>query len=237
MKLNVLNKIYLLITFFLVIAIFCNILNYKSWERYYFASSACTPLSYPIILNSCQFLTNDSNDDAWIKVENVNKFSSKWGDEEFFQVDKPMRLPNKLVLKYASYSEQKFYSDTINMPEKKIIEIFKKAEQNKNFENLHSSSGDKKGLHFLVGIAHNGNIKIWLRGVLLENVILQTKIYPKEPKDDETYYEKRLPKKIYLSKVFEYLDDSLKIKINDGWEKNSNYMDTATYYIKQKKGI
>ena len=62
-------------------------------------------------------------------------------------------------------------------------------------------------------------------------MILQTKIYTKEPKKDETFYEKRLSKSVYLSKVFEYLEDSLKNKLNNGWEKNAKYMDTATNYI------
>ena len=119
MKLNILNKIYIFIAFFLVIAIITNIFNYKSWERYYFASSICTPASYPIYLHNCYFLTNDLDDDAWIKDENVNRFSFEWGNEEFLEVYKPMRLPTKLVLQYASFSEQNFYSDTINLPEKK----------------------------------------------------------------------------------------------------------------------
>ena len=235
MKINILNKIYIFIAFFLVIAIITKILNYKSWERYYFASSICTPSSYPIYLHNCYFLTNDLDDDAWIKDESVNHFSSEWGNEEFLEVYSPMRLPAKLVLQYASFSEQKFYSDTINLPEKKIKQIFENAEKNKNFENLYSSRGDKKGLHFLVGVAQNGNIKIWLRGIFLEEVILQTQIHPKEPKGDETFYEKRLPKTVYLSKVFEYLDDSLKVKINNGWEKNAKYMDTATNYIENNR--
>lgn len=237
MKLNILNKTYISIAFFLVIAIITNILNYKGWERYYYASSICTPSSYPIYLHSCYFLTNDLDDEAWIKDESVNRFSSEWGNEEFLEVHRPMRLPSKLVLQYASFSEQNFYSDTINLPEKKIKQIFEKAKQNKNFENLYSSRGDKKGLHFLVGVAQNGNIKIWIRGVFLEDVILQTKIHQKDPKEDETYYEKRLSKSVYLSKVFENLDDSLKNKINKGWGKKANYMDTATYYIEENKEV
>lgn len=233
MKINLLNKIYIAIAVGLVVAIISKTLNHKGWERYYYASSVCTPKSNPIYLHGCHFLTADPNDDAWIKTENVNNFSSEWGDEVFLETHEPMRLPQKLVLQYASYGDRKFYSDTLDLPENEIKQIFETAKQNKNLENLYSARGDVKGLHFLVGIARQGNIIVWLRGVDLEKVILKSKLHSKEPQGDETYYEQRLDKDVYLEKVFADLSDSLKTKIRDGWDANANYIDTPTYYIEK----
>ncbi|PWS32577.1 hypothetical protein DF947_05745 [Pedobacter paludis] len=240
MKINRLNKIYIVLSITLVVATIIKILNYKGWERFYYFTSICAPQNYPIAIHDAYFLTGEGEDDfAWINFEDVKNFTSKWGEEYYSQEARDrLRLPTKLVLQYASYRDQKFYSDTLDLPQKKILNIFKSALKNKTAIAFSSGGGMvKKGLNFLVGIANDGNIIVWLRGVFLEKVIFKGKIKPHEPQGDETYFEKRLPKAAYLKKMFEDLPDSVKTKLNSGFDAKVNYIDSPTYYIEKNRKL
>ncbi|MDR6969618.1 hypothetical protein J2X31_003651 [Flavobacterium arsenatis] len=237
MKLNFINKIYIAITLILVVAIVIKFINYKSSDRYYYFSSVCAPESYPIAIHNAYFILADG-DLGHIKDEDVDRFTSKWGEEYYFaESHHRERLPVKLVLQYVSYRDKKFYSDTLNLPEKEIKQIFESALQNKQATKLHSHPTGVKGLTFLVGIANDGNIAVWLRGVFLEKLILKQKLTAKEPKGDETYYEKRLSKAEYIKKRFENLEDSVKLKLDNGFEARANYIDTPTHYIEKNKEL
>ncbi|RZL18659.1 MAG: DUF2931 family protein, partial [Pedobacter sp.] len=231
MKLNFINKLYIAITLILVLAIVAKFFNYKSWDRYSYFSSVCMPESYPIAVHNAYFILVDG-DLGHIKDEDVERFTSKWGEEYYFsESHQRERLPVKLVLQYVSYRDKKFYSDTLNLPEKEIKQIFESALRNKQAIKLHNYPTGVKGLTFLVGIANNGNIAVWMRGVFLEKLILKQKLTAKKPQGDETYYEKRLSKEEYLKKRFENLDDSVKQKLDNGFDAKANYIDTPTHYI------
>lgn len=237
MKLNFINKLYIAITLILVIAIGIKFFNYKSWERYYYFSSVCTPESYPIAIHDSYFILDDG-DLGHIKDEYVNDFTSKWGQEYYFaESNERSRLPVKLVLQYVSYRDKKFYSDTLDLPKKEIKQIFESALQNKQAIELYNSSNKAKGLTFLVGIANDGNVAVWLRGVFLEKLILKQKLTAKEPKGDETFYEKRLSKAEYIKKSFENLEDSVKLKLDNGFEAKANYIDSPTHYIDKNREL
>ncbi|MCH5597479.1 DUF2931 family protein [Niabella ginsengisoli] len=169
MKLNFINKLYIAMTSILVMAIGIKFFNYKSWEQYYYFSSVCAPESYPIAIHNSYFILADG-DLGHIKDEDVDNFTSKWGEEYYYtESSQRERLPVKLVLQYVSYRDKKFYSDTLNLPEKEIKQIFESALRNKQAKELHSYPTDVKGLTFLVGIANDGNVAVWLRGVFWSN--------------------------------------------------------------------
>ncbi|MCX3265171.1 DUF2931 family protein [Pedobacter agri] len=237
MKLNFVNKLYIAVTLVLVVAIVFRTFSYKGWERYHYFSSVCAPESYPIAIHNSYFILADG-DLGYIKDEAVENYTSKWGEDYYFaESNRRERLPVKLVLQYVSYRDKKFYSDTLNLPKEKIKQVFKSAFQNKQVIKLFNPSGDVKGLTFLVGIANDGNVAVWLRGVFLEKLILKQKLSSKEPQGDETYYEKRLSKAEYIEKRFEDLPDSLKLKLNSGFDIKANYIDTPTYYIDKNKEL
>lgn len=237
MKLNFINKLYIAITLILIVAVVFKIFSYKGWERYHYFSSICAPESYPIAIHNSYFILADG-DLGYIKDEAVENYTSKWGEEYYFaESNQRERLPVKLVLQYVSYRDEKFYSDTLNLPVKEIEQIFKSALRSKQTKKLYNPSGDVKGLTFLVGIANDGNVAVWLRGVFLEKLILNEKLTSKEPKDDETYYEKRLSKAEYIKKRFEDLPDSVKLKLDRGLGFKTNYIDTPTHYIDKNKEL
>lgn len=137
------------------------------------------------------------------------------------------------MLKYFSYRDEKFYSDTLDLPQQEILVTFKTAEKNKQFLELSSYAGKKDGLSFVIGLANNGNVIIWFRGVYLEKELLRKKLKPTEPKVDDLYYEKTLTKEKYLAHTFENLSDSLKMVYKNGFDANANYIDTPSRYIEK----
>lgn len=238
MKLNLINKLYISTALLLFICIVFKIINYKSWDRFYYFSSVSAPANYPVFIEKIQFQlpdNEDSHDFYQSRDENVNAFRTTWGEEYYSAwVYEPLRLPEKLVIDYASYSEQKFYSGVIDLPNAEILEIFKAALREKKAAKLSSSRGDKLGLRFVVGIAPKGNIVVWLRGVYLEKKILQTKIKSVNPQTSG-----KVPGKdnAALNLLFNELSDSVKLEIKKGSGMPANYLDSSTHYIERNKEL
>ena len=231
MKLNLINKAYLGLAVILLVAIGTRIYRYKGWERYYYFSSISAPAAYPVYVRDAYFLTADPNDDSWLDYRDVNDFNTQWGDEYFFpEVRTAMRLPEKLVVKYVSYRESKFYRDTLDLPAEQIKEAFEHAVHNNTTRRLGSSDQDPRGLYFVLGIGNNGSIVLWLRGKGVEQTILKTVIKAREPLDDDTYFRKRLPKQEYIKEVFSNLPDSLRQEMDRGWEAGASYGDSVSHY-------
>lgn len=119
------------------------------------------------------------------------------------------------------------------MPQKEILSIFKSAERNKQFIELSSHAGKKDGLSFVIGLANNGNVAVWLRGIYFEKELLRNQLKPTNPHDDDLYYEKTLSKEKYLAHAFENLSDSLKTVYKNGFDGKANYIDTPSRYIEK----
>lgn len=236
MKLNFINKTYLVCVLGLLAATIYKACKYKASDRYYYFSSISAPQTFPVYVRDAYFITNDPDDDAWFNQTDVNGFNTGWGSEYFFpEVSRPMRLPLKLVLEYASYRDSKFYNDTLVLPQETIKSIFEAAAKNKNMDEMPGRNGDKQGLRFVLGIANEGNIILWLRGTGLEKIILKTKLRAKEPQGDATRYETRLTKEAYLERVFGALDDSLKRLLDKGLDAHASYIDSASHYLEREK--
>jgi hypothetical protein len=236
MKLNFVNKAYLVCLFGLLAATIYKTCKYNASERYYYFSSISAPETFPVYVRDAYFITHDPDDDAWFNQTDVNGFNTGWGTEYFFpEIDRPMRLPTKLVLEYASYRDRKFYSDTLDLPQETIKSVFETADTNKSMDEIRGRDGDKQGLRFVLGIANAGNIILWLRGIGLEKVILKTKLTAKEPQGDATRYETVLTKEAYLERVFGALDDSLKRALDKGLDAHASYIDSASHYLERSK--
>ncbi|MEE1943981.1 DUF2931 family protein [Pedobacter sp. KR3-3] len=236
MKWNFINKTYFALSVILFVAIGLKILRYKSWDRYYYFSSVSTPHHFPIALRNCYFLLPNSDEDAYFNTENVYQFNSVWGSDYFFaEVHEPQRLPEKLVVEYVSYREKSFYSDTIPLPTEKIKAYFKEAEKHNQLEKMYHAGADKKGLKFHLGIANNGHIILWLRGINMEKLLLKTQLKSHEPSKAETFYAKQLTKEAYFKKVFERLPDSLRLEFEKGTDAKANYIDSPSHYLEREQ--
>lgn len=238
MKINNLNKFYIALGILLIVSCIYKFIGYKSWERYYYFADASAPNTYPVHVRNCYFITADEGDFAVVNTEEVNNFQSVWGWDYYSpNAREKFRTPEKLVIEYASYRDSKFYSDTLKLPKEKILAIFKASEHNNTQIPLSGRNGDVYGLRFAVGIANNGNILLWLHGRNMEKLILKTRIAAREPKGDQTYFESRLPKAIYLKRVFENLPDSVKQSFEQGLDANANYADSPSRYIDRNRDM
>jgi len=237
MNLNLTNKIYIVIAIVLLLGIIYVVINNRNWDRYNYAANITAPAAYPVYINEAYFLL--PNDDLEsISKEEVNNFTADWQDD-FGNINhaKDELLPTKLVLNYVSYRGKRFYRDTLELPFREMKMIFESAKKNKQWLTLSSYAGTKKGLAYMIGIANDGNVIVWLRGVYLERVILKTKLKFKEPFADDLYYEKLLSKADYVNFVFERLSDSVKTMLKNGYNNKSNYIDTPSRYIEKNKEL
>lgn len=241
MKLNLVNKIYIGIAIILALGIIWRIFRYKAWDRHYFFASVSAPYTHPIYIRDMNFIypnEDEFGDGFYNTVDEVNRLNSSWGAEYFSpRVNEPMQFPKKIALQYVSYRDKKFYKDTLDLPRQTIEEIFKRAKADHQLLNISSNytMDDKKGLNFVVGIANEGDIIVWLRGMFFEKVLLKTKLKPKELKSEDLYYGKKMNKQEYYDKVFEYIPDTLKQLISMGIDKNAKYIDSPTHYIEKNK--
>ena len=214
LKLNIANKIYVVILAALTLATAYRILQYKSWDRYYYDVSASAPASFPVYIRTANLILADG-DESWVRTNSVNDGNPYWGYGNFEDPDTKERLPEKLVLGYASFRDKSFYADTIPLP----VEALKNALKNGYSE-------------IIVGIANKGNIIIWMRNEEKELVLLKHQIKPHEPVGDDTYYERRLSKKEYFENVFR-LDSASLEDFRKGVDKDANYIDTPSLFTQR----
>jgi len=234
MKLNLINKIYIAITICLITAILVKFFSFKSWDRYYYVTSICAPITQPIAIRNAHFILANGETD-FINHTDVDDFNTNWGQDDFISSDfEKKRLPVKLVLQYASYRDKKFYNDTINLNDNEIRNVFKSAIRNKQAIGFSEYGGvNGKGLSFLIGIANDGNVAVWLQGIYLDKFLVKRKLTAKQPQGDDTYYGTQLTKEAYIKQRFERLSDSLKNKLGKGFDARANYIDTPTRYIEK----
>lgn len=220
----------MLILVLLVLATAVKLIRYQSWSRFYYAASVCAPRTYPIYVRDTFFILPDE-DTSPIATGEVNYQKSWWGESEFSSVSEKKRLPLKLVIGYASYRDRAFYQDTVDLPVDKISKLFKSSVEKGSGASMYRSSGDVKGLRFVIGVANKGNVIIWLQGENEETILLRHHITAREPRGDQTYHEGRLSKDDYLRKVF-YIDEELQKKIAQGVDKDANYIDSISGFRK-----
>jgi hypothetical protein len=229
-KLNALNKIYLAVLALLIIATGLKFWNYGSWNRYHYTASLTAPAMHPIQVMDADFILSDKNTVS-LATYSVNERRQDWGWGDINGRDEYERLPVKLFLSYASYRDQAFYRDTLDLPVALIDSIFKNSRKLENEESVDEQGENERTLDFVVGIANKGNVVVWLRGKKFEQVLLKHKIIAREPLASDLYYKKeKLNKKEYLENVFKYFGEDFLKKMADGVDKDANYIDSASHY-------
>lgn len=235
MKLNRTNKTYIGISFILLLLNIYTFINNRGGDRYNYAASITVPATFPVHLKRAYFLM--PNDDfEGVRSEEVENFTADWHnyDVSTDHVENQL-LPAKLVLSYLSYRNKIFYRDTLTLPVEEMKMVFETAAKNEQFLVLSSYAGTKKGLAYMIGVANDGNVIMWLRGVNLEKVVFKTKLKAKEPNFDDLNDGKTPTEEEYFNSVFRYLSDSVKIKLNSGYDSKANYIDTPSRYIENNK--
>lgn len=241
MKLNLVNKIYIGFTVVLVIGIVWKVFKYKPWDRHYFFASVSVPYTHPVYVRDIYFIypnENNFSEGFYQSRSTVNYFNSYWGAEyDYPRLRETLPFPHQLVLQYVSYRDKKFYRDTLDLPQELIKQTFKEAEEQKKMLLMPKDNGmqEKKALHFVVGIANDGYLMVWLRGMYFEKVLLKTKLKPRDLKPSDLYYAKPMSKDEYYQKVFENMPDTVKQLIGKGIDSKASYIDSPTRYIERNK--
>ncbi|MEO5911388.1 MAG: DUF2931 family protein [Pelobium sp.] len=144
-------------------------------------------------------------------------------------------MPEKLHISYFSYREKKFYRGVLKLPTKRIEQIFKDAIRDNQTEKQYHYRGDAKGLTFVVGIANNGVILIWVRGIYLEKLILKAKINTAIPSSMDMFEDKDTSTVAYIERTFDKITDSTKLAYKNGYDSPANYADSLTHYLENNK--
>ncbi|MCH5719816.1 DUF2931 family protein [Niabella hibiscisoli] len=125
-----------------------------------------------------------------------------------------------------SYRDQHFYRDTIDLPVDTIRKLVDHIILERKAVDIYYRGRDVPGIHFLIGIANDGHVLVWLKGAEVEHLVLRTHIRPIIPTGDDTYYGGPMTPQAYIKDRFMGLNDSLKAKMQLGWEAGAQYRDS-----------
>ncbi|MVZ67622.1 DUF2931 family protein [Sphingobacterium sp. DK4209] len=227
MRINTVNKLYILIFVILATLAVIKTCRFKPWDRYFYFVSATSPASYPIHVRNLYMETDNPDDLIIINKENTEPYAANWGEEYYFiETNEKEQLPKQLIIQYLDFRSKLFYKDTLALPTDEIRKIFKDAAKKNDELDIYYRGGDAKGLTFLIGIANEGHIIVWLRTKTEDHIVLKTKLTPKQPNAEDLYYDGYKSFKDYYNDVFADISDSLKLKFDSGWDRNAKYIDS-----------
>ncbi|NQD70057.1 DUF2931 family protein [Sphingobacterium shayense] len=228
MNFNNVNKIYLVILIVLVVLVTLKTVRYKPWYRYFYSASCTAPQAFPVHIRESYFITENPAEKIYIDYEGVNSGNSVWGEDPYFhKSNKKLLVPKHLVVKYIDYHSKQFFRDTILLPVEQIKTNFKKAIQKNEGIDIYHFGENKKGMTFLVGFANDGYIIVWQRSKTEDNVILKTRLHPKQPeRDDLTYSGETFTFQEYYDYAFNGIADSVPEESDNEPQPYARYADS-----------
>lgn len=237
MKINSVNKLLIGFGILVIAGIVYRVLAFKGWERYDYSATITAPATFPIAISELYFVTPNDDFES-INSDDVRDFSAKW-QSYYTSIDhaKSQMLPTAIKLSYFSYRDKKFYNDSLQLPQDKMKTIFASASKNRQFLVLSQYAGTRKGLAFMVGVANDGNVVIWLRGVNMEQEVFRVKLKPKNPEPNDFFINGRVTEDEYYKETFRNLSDSVKTLLKNGYDGKANYIDSPSRYIENNQEL
>ncbi len=234
MKLNKANKFYLLIFAILFIATIVKMVNHKPWGRYFYVAVASAPEANPIFIRNIAMLTPEGQE-IYISPDAINLNNSAWGESSLYpESHRSQILPDRLVLNYVDYRTSNFYADTLALPVEDMETYFKEALAQQQGYLIYKQGMPQQGMQFHVGIANKGHVLVWLQSANHAYKLMEKQLQPKSPDIDDLKWDgSSIQKEDYLKEVFLNIPDSLKTKIDAGWESNANYKDSIPFFMKK----
>lgn len=235
-RFNIYNKILTIILLVLVVLNIYRFFTFKSWDRYYFASSVTAPQYFPIHVVNVNFdFPNDELGGYFHKsIEEINAYYPKWGEAYYFpETYQTLPLPEFLNIEYYDYRSNLYYKSQLKLPKEIMQNLFRKAKEHGHLTEIYKPGQNVKGLIFLLGIANNGNIMLWLKGENLAEIVLTAKLKPQplSKSEDRKHYKTNQE---YINNMFQDMPDSLKVDIHNGIENHANYIDSTKQFIQSK---
>lgn len=235
---NLLNKIYAAILAILLIILVFNIINSKPFlDKYIYTTSISAPYYFPVAGHAYFRLEDNSINSPQNKsMDYLNGHYSRWLENEFDYLDKQEfnPLPKYLIIDYLDYRTKNYYQDSLTLNTEKIRTTFKNSISKRI--NLGTSNRPIMGLKFLIGIADNGNVVILLVGKDFVEKVDQFSLKPKSYSDNKFFRTHFSSEQAVFENSFYKLKDSFRLKIDSGYLKDSNYVDSLNidpaYYNK-----
>lgn len=135
----------------------CQQKNNTPMNKYEWLPTETAPTNYPIYLHQAYFKTKD---DIFIRIPDKRTVYYGWGSTGSVHISgedyKP--VPNSVSLTWLSYTENKYYKTSFELPEKRISELFEKGFLNP--KNNKRETYNRIG----VGIAPGGLVVVWVMG-------------------------------------------------------------------------
>jgi hypothetical protein len=230
-RLNLLNKIYLFIFTGMIIAscVKAFVLHQHQIGRYYYSMTLTSPDTYPVYLQNA-YVVCVNGEKNYISDNRVNNEQKHWCQLTDFEIQDIFPLPKAIVLSYASYRDKKYYNDSIPLPAGLIDSIFKTSQAKGIQKTVRSNSGDVNALVFLIGIANNGDIVVWLQGKNYERKLVSYHFTAQKPQgemqDGDHFYSGE-----HFFEVFDLVNMRADIREATGKDSHANYADSSTHYL------
>jgi len=132
-------------------------------EKYDWLPTESADYNYPMQIVDGRFLFHSQES---VTIPNLKIVNNGWGNEGSTHLvgDSFKPIPKKLTISWFSYTEDKFYSGTFDLPYKKIQALFEKGY-------LNPVSGEKTTYsNIIVGMAPGGDVSLWLSGHITTEV-------------------------------------------------------------------
>jgi hypothetical protein len=150
------NRITLIITI-LVSIILLAVQGRLFMDTYEWLPSESAPEKFPMTIIKGDFELNDGSS---IYIPSKAFITNGWGKEGSIHCvgEKFKALPVRLIIVWFSFTEDKFFGGSFDLPKAKISELFKKGQ-------VDLQTGEKFTYStIIVGMAPEGEISIWLEG-------------------------------------------------------------------------
>ncbi|HRH49182.1 MAG TPA: DUF2931 family protein [Panacibacter sp.] len=170
--------------------------NKMNPTTYEWIPTECAVFNYPMKIIKADFIFEDGNT---IKIPDSKMIYNGWGKTGSIHLNEEVLIPipAKLYIKWFSYTEDKFFEETFNLPKDKMISLFN--------EGFISPLTNSKYTYnkIIVGLAPGGTVVVWLSG---DNINKQVAIF--QAKIANVEWSTFLPSTDITRK--EYIDESLK---------------------------
>jgi len=159
------RNIFSLIAFaiFLFLFLFGIRKNIMLTDKYEWLPTECADYNYPMQIIDGKFISKNT---SYIYIPDKKIISNGWGNIGSIHIigDNLKPIPDKLVISWFSFAEDKFYSGTFDLPYEKIKFLFEKG---------YTDPVDGKKTTYnmiMVGLAPEGEISVWLSGAIVTEI-------------------------------------------------------------------
>lgn len=130
-------------------------------EKFEWSPEVSADVAYPMRVIFGSFALSDGNS---VRIPSGEFLQGDWrsSSSSYAVGEERKKVPEKMVLRWFSYTENKFYLGDFELPQKKLYDLFKK-----DYGTSFDPDGEeyKKSYYTLmVGIAPKGMITLWIQG-------------------------------------------------------------------------